>query len=248
LFARVNEKPLEIDIAHPLTGKKEHVKLTRAGLASMLRGPLYVSLTASLLPSAIEAASRGDFDELAALNLTVSSSLEDSVALGMHLSVICSEDLLSTTSADRAAAKVEATKSTLDGRPNPVALIYDDQYRQLCAQWPTRRPPVAYFETLKGRPGSNVPTLLLSGGIDPATPPAHAEAVARTLTNARHLIAPNVGHGVALQGCAPDLIETFIKSADAKALKPECLAAIPRPPFFSPILESHRDHDSATVP
>ena len=248
LFSRVADKPAPIDIVHPSTGAKERVTLTTAGLASMLRSPLYISLTASLLPSAIEAASHGNFDELAALDLTIGNSLEDSVALGMHLSVICSEDLSSIDAADRASAKLEVATSSHDGRPNPLALIYDDQYRELCAHWPARRPPAAYFETLKGKPGSNVPTLLLSGGIDPATPPAHAEAVARTLTDVRHLIAPNVGHGVSSQGCAPDLIEQFIKSGNPHAPKGDCLAAIPRPPFFVPIVASRRDHDSASVP
>lgn len=248
LFVKLDAGPVEVDVTHPVTGKKEHVKLTRMGLASLLRTPLYIGLTASLLPAAIEHASRGDFSTLAALGITVGSGLEDSIALGMHLSVLCSEDMLAITAEDLDAARAEGEKSAIDGRPDPFALIYHEQYQRLCARWPTRRPPAAYYASMAGQPGADVPTLLLSGGIDPATPPAHATTVAQSLGRARHLIAPHVGHGVSLQGCAPDLIERFIKTADATSLDAKCLETIPRPLFFAPIVKARRDGDATTVP
>jgi hypothetical protein len=47
-------------------------------------------------------------------------------------------------------------------------------------------------------------TLLLSGGIDPATPPRHGARVAQALgPKARHVVVPNAGHGLlALAACA----------------------------------------------
>ena len=248
LFSRLDAGPVDIDVAHPLTGKKEHERLSRTGLASLLRTPLYIGLTASLLPAAIEHANRGDYGALAALGVTVGSGLEENLALGMHLSVLCSEDMPSITPADLDAARAEALRSVVDGRPDPFSLIYLTQYRRLCAPWPKRQPPPAFYASLAGRPGADVPTLLLSGGIDPATPPPHATEVEHQLTHVRHLIAPNVGHGVSLQGCAPDLIERFVKRADVSTIDGACLRSIPRPLFFAPVVEATRDHDTEVVP
>lgn len=89
---------------------------------------------------------------------------------------------------------------------------------------------------------------VLSGGIDPATPPVHAATVAQQLTHARDLVAPHVGHGVSLQGCAPELIERFVKRADAASIDGQCLKAIPRPLFFLPLVEVRRDRDTEIVP
>jgi len=44
-----------------------------------------------------------------------------------------------------------------------------------------------------------------------------------------------LGHGVSLHGCAPRLIEAFIKKADARALDGKCLERIPRPLFVMPM-------------
>ena len=248
LFTKLAAGPIDVDVAHPVTGKKEHVRLSRTGLASLLRTPLYIGLTASLLPAAIEHATRGDYDVLAALSVTVGSGLEENLALGMHLSILCSEDMASITPADLEAARAEAARSVVDGRPDPFALIYYTQYQRMCAQWPKREPPPAFYASLAGRPGAGVPTLLLSGGIDPATPSPHADAVARQLTHAKHLIAPHVGHGVSLQGCAPELIERFVKRADVATIDGQCLATIPRPLFFAPVVEVRRDRDAEAVP
>ncbi len=248
LFAKLSAGPVRADVTNPVTGRRETVAIAASGFAQMLRVPLYTGLTAALLPAAVDAALHDDFDALAALGFTIASGIDDHLALGMHLSVVCSEDVAAISDADVAAAHAEAARSVVDGRPNPFATMFVDQYRQLCASWPRGTVPAAYFEPLTGKPGANVPTLLLSGGIDPATPPADAAVVAKTLTHARHLVAPNIGHGVSINGCAPDLIERFVRTADPSAIDGACLAAIPRPPFFAPIDDGPRDRTTGVVP
>ena len=77
--------------------------------------------------------------------------------------------------------------------------------------------------------------LILSGGLDPATPPRHGAALAERLGRARHVIAPYLGHGVSAQACAPRLITQFVRSADVDALDPSCLEKLPAPSFFEPV-------------
>jgi fermentation-respiration switch protein FrsA (DUF1100 family) len=86
---------------------------------------------------------------------------------------------------------------------------------------------------------SRAPVLLLSGGIDPATPPRHGERVARALgPAAQHIVVPNAGHGVMAIGCMRDVVYRFIDAPDDKeatSVDAGCVKAIPRPPAFAPI-------------
>ncbi len=108
-----------------------------------------------------------------------------------------------------------------------------DDFIRACKRWPIGKVPADFYEPVR----SDVPVLMLSGGIDPATPPHHADEVARTLTRSRHFIAPQIGHGVSLHGCAPRLIESFVRAGNADALDGKCLEKIPRPLFLLPLGE-----------
>ena len=59
--------------------------------------------------------------------------------------------------------------------------------------------------------------------------------MAATLPNARHFVAPHLGHGVSSHGCAPRLIESFIRKGSAQELDGKCLTRIPRPLFVLPL-------------
>jgi pimeloyl-ACP methyl ester carboxylesterase len=74
------------------------------------------------------------------------------------------------------------------------------------------------------------PALLLSGALDPVTAPRRAEAAARHMKSARHLVVANAGHGVSQLGCAPRLLRAFLDQPGA-ALDARCLDEIPPPTF-----------------
>jgi pimeloyl-ACP methyl ester carboxylesterase len=224
LFARLSTGAAKAEVILPRTGQRQSVEISRAVVSGWVRAPLYSPLTASLIPDLVVRAGQGDFSPLLAASLAVTGDVTDDLSFGMHLSVICSEDMSIITPAD-----ISSLAATRFGES------FFEQYRALCAQWPVGALPATYFEPVK----SDVPVLLLSGGIDPATPPRHAEKVALTLSHARHLIAPNLGHGISLQGCGPDLVDQFIRGADPGALDGACLKSIPRPPFFAPVSGGH---------
>lgn len=71
---------------------------------------------------------------------------------------------------------------------------------------------------------SALPVLLLSGDFDPITPPAYAERLRPTLSNARHVVFPAGAHGQAMSDpCANRLIEAFLDDP-AAALDTSCVA------------------------
>jgi pimeloyl-ACP methyl ester carboxylesterase len=213
-------RPMRVGITDPLTGDRETITVTENVFLSGLFRPLYLPELASLLPFAVTAASRGDFNPLLAQNFEFADDLAENFSLGMHLSVICAEDVPRISAGDLAGLS-----KSFFGR----ALV--DDFVRACAIWPRGKVPADYYDPVR----SEVPALILSGGIDPATPPRHGELVASWLPNAKHLVAANLGHGVSLHGCAPRLLESFIRKGSAAEVDGKCLERIPRPLFLMPM-------------
>ncbi len=218
--SQLSKRPVNVAINDPRTGDRETIKVNESIFLSGLFRPLYVAELASLLPFGISAAASGDFNPLLAQNLEFADDVAENLSIGMHLSVVCAEDIPRISAADLAA---------LSGSFFGRSLV--DEFVRACRDWPRGKVPADFYEPVR----SAVPTLILSGGIDPATPPRHGDQVAATLSNARHLIAPQLGHGVSLHGCAPRLVDAFIRKGSAQALDGKCLERIPRPLFVLPL-------------
>ncbi len=219
LLARVDQG-LTTTLPHPLTGRREEVRLDRAALVSLLRVPLYAPQLAALLPYALAQAAGDNLAPLLAIGTSLATNVAENFAQGMHFAVLCAEDMPRIDPAARQAAA--ATR---------FGTSFIDLYQDACQYVPTRPVPPAFYSV----PTADVPVLILSGGVDPATPPRHGDAVARQLRRATHVIAPHLGHGISLQGCAPELISGFIRQASVDGLPLDCLQQLPAPLFFQPI-------------
>jgi hypothetical protein len=79
---------------------------------------------------------------------------------------------------------------------------------------------------------SDRPVLLLSGFLDPVTPPRWGAIVGQSLSNATEIVVPGVGHGTLFYGCVPDLMAEFIEQGSAEGLDISCVDSIKRPRFF----------------
>lgn len=213
-------RPAPAPISDPRTGERTTIQVTENVFLSGLFRPLYVAELASLLPFGVSAAVSGDFNPLLAQNLELADDIADNLAIGMHLSVVCAEDVPRITDRD-----IDLLANSFFGR----ALV--DDFLRACSIWPRGKLPEDYYAPV----ASDVPVLILSGGIDPATPPRHGEQVAATLANARHVVAPHLGHGVSMHGCAPRLIEGFVRAGHARDIDGACLQRIPRPLFVMPL-------------
>ena len=97
-----------------------------------------------------------------------------------------------------------------------------------CDGWPTGAIDASYYDPVV----SDVPALVLSGDLDPITPPSWGEAVVQHLKNGRHVVAPATGHGVIGNPCGPRLISEFIQQGSAMHLTTRCFNGVRRPPFF----------------
>ena len=211
--------PRQVKARHALTGREEEFTLTRELVLGAVRGALYSPPLAAALPEAIDAASRGDYAGLIGLGATQVARKSTRLATGMHLSVVCAEDMPRlVASADKPGAD--------------FGTAFAGMYEKLCAVWPRGAVPAAFYML----PKSDSAVLVLSGGIDPVTPPRHGARVAEALgPMARHVVVANAGHGVMAIGCMRDVVFRFIDAAsdaDALAVDAGCAARVPRPPAF----------------
>jgi hypothetical protein len=102
-----------------------------------------------------------------------------------------------------------------------------------CEGWPVRAPGADFHAPVV----ADVPSLLIAGERDPATPAAGAERVARTLKRSRLVTIADGGHDiVGMQGeaCLSSLIAAFIEAGTAEGLDTSCVARLRRPDFELP--------------
>lgn len=87
----------------------------------------------------------------------------------------------------------------------------------LCDRW--RENPV---DPIEDEPVvSDIPTLLLSGQFDPATPPRWAGLAAETLSNSYSFVIPMTGHGVGVStACGRTIMEKFLTSPTTNPVSP----------------------------
>ncbi len=210
----------EVTVADPRTGEPHTVTLTFDHVLVALQPLLYIPELQSLMPEAIDRAASGEFAPLQALASLVTADVDRSTNSALHYSVTCAEDVPRLTPAD-----VDRTLATV--RTRAVA----QRALAVCAVWPKGSTPADASTAVT----SDVPVLILSGGLDPVTPPAYGAAVAATLRNSRHIIARGYGHIVSPHACGPRLIAAFVDDPSFAKLPPTCVAHFEnstRPPLW----------------
>ncbi len=213
----VRKQPVEVTLAHPITAQSTTLTVGHLDLAGAVRLLSYAPQTVALLPLMIHEAAQGNYVPLTAQALTVSASLADSMAYGMHNSVVCAEDVPFFKTVDD-----DALATTYLGREIVESL------RAVCDVWPKG----VIDDDFKTPFSSDVPVLVLSGENDPVTPPAYGARAAEYLGNARHLIGKGQGHGQAAIGCMPKLMGDFVRERAHDTLDAECFELQGPEPFF----------------
>ena len=207
----------KITYTHPRTGASKSVDVRRLTLSGVLFATLYSPKIASLVPLLIDQAEKGNYTGFFALGTAFDPSAT-TIAQGMHLSVVCAED------APRVApgAVAKETANTFLGYEMA-------QWRlDACAFWPKGKVEPDYFNNAP----SDLPALILSGELDPVTPPSWGQQIAGQWKNAKHITVPATGHGTAVSGCVPKLMAQFLNEGTAANLDAACVQNVKRPPFF----------------
>lgn len=220
LFAQLKNSPLTVAVNNFSTGRKETMEFTEFHLVAVVRFALYSPASAAILPVMLhEAYANNNFEPLARNALEYSAAIETAISIGMHNSVVCTEDI---PFIDESTLNKTALQNTYMGTEAIDSML------AMCEVWPGG----VLDKDFKLPVVSDKPVLLLSGGADPITPPDYAEKAAEQLSNSKHIVVPGHGHGISYLGCVPIIMAKFIENASLENLRNDCLEKQEPDPFF----------------
>jgi pimeloyl-ACP methyl ester carboxylesterase len=216
IIDRLEKSPAQFDLRNPISGTTQPVTLSRGMFIANLRPLLYIPALAAQFPSMIHHVFKNDWTGYGAAILNLNVQFERILARGMSFSVICAEDVPNITETE---IKNETQGTALGDFQ--VRL-----YQKACQEWPRGSTPKDFFAAIH----SDVPVLLISGVLDPATPPEMAQHAAADLPHSRLVAIQEGTHGTG-SPCIDGLIAKFVVQGSVDGLDPTCTNDIHLPQF-----------------
>jgi pimeloyl-ACP methyl ester carboxylesterase len=129
-------------------------------------------------------------------------------------SIVCADNATTTQT------ELEASAQLVRPAMRPFFASWNAAFYSICQNWPYRKDlPASRYQPLN----SPVKTLILSGALDPSTPPSWAQQVASTLSNRTLVSFPARAHSVqGVSTCARTLVSSFLAG---QPVDPSCAAA-----------------------
>jgi pimeloyl-ACP methyl ester carboxylesterase len=209
-------------LEHPETGDEEEVTLPYGSFVSAVRLYLYGVELSAELPRLFRRAAEGDYRPIGRILIDFARFIEPTIYDGMWASVKCTEEL---PFIDRERAR-ELAVGTMMG-----------EYRlraesEVCAVWPRGEVPADFHRPVS----SELPVLMITGELDPASPPSLAAAAIEHFPNGLFIEPKNVSHFMqrGWEGCLDRIATRFLDAASMAGLDPSCAGEIERPPFVVP--------------
>lgn len=216
---RLAKKPVSLDILHPRLGTPTKLIIDETKFTGNLRFQLYGMEGRSMVPLVIHQAFLGNYQPL--IGLMARTEGEQLVYTGLLFNIVCNEDMPRLSIADKAAD----ADNNFDGKDSQLA------WSMVCPFFPKYRPSEDFYQ----RVTADIPTLILSGNLDPVTPPSNGEYSAKSLPNSHHIVIENASHTVAMSTCASDIINEFLTSKTPSKLDESCLKDIPQETFMTSV-------------
>jgi pimeloyl-ACP methyl ester carboxylesterase len=220
VFERARRGPIEVTVRDPSTGESVDLRLPGEMVGEVVRWMSYGAVGARRVPRMLHDAATGDWRPLAEEAIRRRRETMAPGSVGLYLSVTCAEDLPGT---DAEMVRKQAAGTYLG------EYRYREQ-RAACDRWVAGTLPPGFHDPVV----SDAPVLLLSGALDPVTPPSNGTEVASQLRNGLHVIVPFGAHGpggLSDAGCLARLQAEFVERGTVVGLDTTCVKAIRPPPF-----------------
>ncbi len=220
VLERLGREPARVEYSPPNKSAPVTLEIQREVFAEKIRNRMYSRGSARKIPIMIQRAAAGDFGPFLKEVIPESRSEPDFIADGLYLSVTCAEDV----------PFIDQEEAVRANAGNPFGNYRVVQQTRACGLWPQGKIPAGYHEPV----ASSAPVLILSGQVDPVTPPERGEEVASHLPNSRHIVVPSGAHGVdglTNVECLDKVMLEFLAKANAKELDTSCVESV-RPPAF----------------
>ena len=208
LYANLQQQPLTVTLRpnSPLaldSGSENALEVPVNGnlLSTALIDSLYTPEGVARFPYFIDEVEQGNIQVLGT-KFSLSLQPDDTLALLMHFTVVCTED------ADYQLEDVALAHGGAIARG--YSHLDTLQYLKVCDRLQLKTLPSSADTPVV----SDIPTLVLSGHFDPATPPSLLSQLLPTLANAHSYTFPDGAHGQLwpFGPCAAQLFDSFIQS------------------------------------
>ena len=206
VLARLTKAPVDLTIMDE-RGSTADLSLTYNSFAEALRVLLYSSSGASQIPLLLHGAFEGDFETFARIGVATGASVRSSLSFGLLLSVTCAEDVARILPEEIEAATAGTFLGDYRVRTQ----------KELCAFWPKSVLPEDYAAPV----ACDAAALLVSGSMDPVTPPRFAAEAAEHLPNGAHIVVPR-GHDLA-SPCVDSMIVHVLETGSTAGLDTSCV-------------------------
>ena len=215
VLERFDDGPVKVKIAHPVSEEIIEVSLSCDAFTEAIRSMMYSMRLSREVPLYIHQAFLGNFRPITEMAVGMERGSQAGLSLGLLLCVVCSGDVVRI----RAEDVLRETKGSYRGDVRVRSQM------AVCDIWPKAELPKNY-----GDPVSvDVPVLLFSGTMDPATPPRWGEEAARHLPNSVHVVVPGA-HGV-YGRCTDSIMREFLSRGSAKGIDTSCVQSMTLSPF-----------------
>lgn len=212
LIERVEAEPIRATVMHPTLGSPTEFVISRTKLISTLRLQLYFMQGRQFVPYVIHQAYLGNYLPLAGLVAQSGGDESGQIHAGLLFNILCSEDY----------PLVKQNQWQADADNNFGRNEAQKNWHLACGVWPTYEVEREYFKPVT----ADIPTLIMSGKLDPVTPPSYGDITDKTLPNSRHIVVKNASHIVVSSPCAIDLVNEFLTNKDPQAIDDTCLVEI----------------------
>lgn len=210
-------KTLVTQVSHPVTDLPITLRVDIKKFIELLRSQMYSIGSRELIPFIISEFANKNYKPFVGL-MSQTENTKGKMYVGLTYNILCSEDLPRVTNDQLAAERANSFSGnhSLEG------------FTTICQHWPKFSPPGNFGEPVR----SDIPTLLLSGRLDPVTPPSWGELAAKGLSNSRHYVAKMAGHGLVTQSCAAGMVSEFIAQLSFADIDASCLDEMPQLGFL----------------
>ncbi|PYQ29489.1 MAG: hypothetical protein DMF56_11015 [Acidobacteria bacterium] len=216
-YATVMDRVADEGIDVALEGKSVHIN--RGLFGEVLRNFLYSPEVYKKVPQVIYNAARGNWVLFGDMALKYVRGIREGVDVGLFLSVSCTEDVPS----------MEIAKARLAAKGTFLGTYRVNQQYEACKIWP--HGSAVDNSTIHQPLVSAIPTLLVSGELDPATPPRFGDEVARGLKNSLHAVIKYGSHSGDTGGCQEKVMSEFVREGSAANLEHDCFESQKKPSF-----------------
>lgn len=152
----------------------------------------------------------------------------DGINAGLYISMMCHEHGLATTAQElqdaTAQLGIEHIWRPFYGAPGELV--------SACQSWGASGP----YLNENAFVVSDIPSLVIEGSFDPATPPFFGKQVAANLSNSFYFEFPNQGHvptGTDFTGCAAEIVADFLENPQVEPDR-ACLSELPKVEYLVP--------------